>query len=165
LSARILTRADGVALDTFLVHDAHTGNLAASAQYEDFAALLEKVLSGKDEDFSALIARRMIGQPLYQAYAGERIPTRVHFDNDASETRTLIEIETEDHLGLLYTISRALSELGLDISTARIVTERGAAVDSFYVREPGGGKVESPARHALIEKNLREAIRNLDAMV
>ena len=41
-------------------------------------------------------------RPLYQAYTGERIPTQVRFDNESSDTRTLIEIETEDRLGLLY---------------------------------------------------------------
>ena len=57
-------------------------------------------------DFQALIARQKITRPLYQAYTGERMPTRIDFDNDASDTRTVIEIETEDRLGLLYAISQ-----------------------------------------------------------
>jgi hypothetical protein len=57
-----------------------------------------------------------------------------HFDNEASETRTLIEIETEDRLGLLYAISRHSPNWPWTSPGARIVTERGAAIDSFYVR-------------------------------
>ncbi len=113
-------------------------------------------------DLPALIARQITGRPVYEAYAGERMTTQVNFDNEASETRTLIEIQTEDRLGLLYAISQTFSELALDISRARIVTERGAAIDSFYVCELGGGKVVSSDRQRLIERGLRQAIHRLE---
>jgi len=163
LSAQIFTRADGIALDTFFVNDALTGNLAAREQHDKFDGLLDKVLNDETVDLSALIARQVVARPVYQAYAGERMATQVYFDNDASDTRTLIEIETEDRLGLLYAISQAFAELRLDISGARIVTERGAAIDSFYVRELDGSKVVVPERQVAIENRLREAIRRLDA--
>jgi [protein-PII] uridylyltransferase len=158
LSAQIFTRTDGIALDTFFVNDARTGNLAAREQHDKFAGLLERVLNGEPVDLPALIARQITNHPVYEAYMGERMPTEIYFDNDASETRTLIEIETEDQLGLLYAISRTFAELSLDIVGARIVTERGAAIDSFYVRELDGGKIMSLERQKHIEKKLREAI-------
>ena len=89
------------------------------------------------------------------------IQTQIHFDNEVSETRTLIEVEAEDHLGLLYMISQTLSKLAVDIIGARIVTERGAAIDSFYVCELSGGKIDSPERQSVIERRLREAIHRL----
>ncbi len=163
LSARIFTRTDGIALDTFSVNDAGTGNLAAREQHDKFAGLLEKVLDGEQLDLPALIARQITNRAVYSAYAGERMPTEIYFDNDASETRTLIEIETEDQLGLLYAISQTFFELAVDIAGARIVTERGAAIDSFYVREMDGGKILWPGRLRLIEEKLREAIKRFDA--
>ena len=163
LSAQILTRADGIAMDTFLVQEARTGNPATPEQGEKFSKLLEKVLAGEAVDLPGLIARSITERPAYEAYAGERMSTRIHFDNQVSETRTLIEVETEDRLGLLYAISQTFAKLGVDIAAARILTERGAAIDSFYVREPDGGKIESPSRRVLIEKSLREAIGRLDA--
>jgi [protein-PII] uridylyltransferase len=163
LSAQIFTRTDGVALDMFFVNDARTGNLAARDQHDKFAALLEKVLNGEAVDLPALIARQITNRPVYSAYAGERMATEIHFDNEASDTRTIIEIETEDQLGLLYAISQTFFELAVDIAGARIVTERGAAIDSFYVRELDGAKVESSERQRLIEEKLREAIRRFDA--
>jgi [protein-PII] uridylyltransferase len=162
LGAQIFTRTDGVALDTFFVNDALTGNLATREQHDKFDGLLERVLTGQEVDLPALIKRHIVAHPRYQAYSGERIPTRIRLDNEASETRTLIEIETEDRLGLLYIISQTLAELALDISAARIVTERGAAIDSFYVRELDGGKVVSVERQLLIEDRLRSGIHRLD---
>jgi [protein-PII] uridylyltransferase len=163
LSAQIFTRADGIALDTFFVNDGRTGNLAAREQFDRFTALLDRVLSGEPLDLFALLARQ-VGRPVYEAYAGERMPTEIRFDNEASDTRTLIEIETEDRLGLLYAISQTLAELGLDVSGARIVTERGAAIDSFYVCEPDGGKIESSDRQKTIERELRRAIQRLETI-
>jgi [protein-PII] uridylyltransferase len=164
LSAQIFTRSDGVVLDKFFVNDAKTGNLAPRECQDKFTALLGKVLNDEGIDLSALIAREINRQPAYQAYAGERLATQIYFDNGASDTRTLVEIETEDRLGLLYVISQTFTELALDISAARIVTERGAAIDTFYVHELDGGKVASPERQILIEHRLREAISRLDAV-
>ena len=164
LSAQVFTRTDGIALDTFFVNDARTGNLAAREQHDKFAELLEKVLSGDIIDLPALIARQITNRPVYEAYAGERMPTEIYFDNNASDSRTLIEIETEDQLGLLYAISQTFAGLSVDIAGARIVTERGAAVDSFYVRELDGGKITSPERQKHIEEKLRSAISRFVAM-
>jgi len=163
LSAQIFTRGDGIALDTFFFNDVRTGNLATREQREKFSTLLQMVLTDEPVDLSALIKKQIITHA-YQPYAGEKIPTKIHFDNEASETRTLIEIETEDRLGLLYAISQAFSELSVDISDSRILTERGAAIDSFYVREFDGGKVESPARRVLIETRLRATLTRLETM-
>jgi [protein-PII] uridylyltransferase len=68
------------------------------------------------------------------------MPTRIYFDNDTSANRTVLEIETEDRVGLLHVISEALTELNLDISLAKISTEKGAAIDTFYVCEQDGPK-------------------------
>jgi [protein-PII] uridylyltransferase len=162
LGAQIFTRSDGIALDTFYVNDARTGNLAEREQHDKFAVLLEKVLNNDAVDLSALIARQLPRRSDYQAYAGEHIPTVIHFENEASAARTLIEVEAEDRLGLLYAISHTFAGLALDISGARIVTERGAAIDSFYVCEMDGAKVTAPERLAAIEVRLRDAILKLD---
>ena len=162
LSAQIFTRSDGIVLDTFYVLDARTGNLAGTDQRETFERVINKALTGEEVDFHALIARQKITRPVYQAYVGERMATRIGFDNEASDTRTVIEVETEDRIGLLYEISHQLSELALDISAAKISTERGAAIDSFYVRELNGAKVVAPERQRGIEHHLRLAIKRLD---
>lgn len=161
LTAQIFTRADGVVLDEFFATDARTGAPGTAERREKFQQVLARTLGGTDEDFFPLIASQKNARPLYQAYTGERIQTRIQFDNEASDSRTVIEVETEDRLGLLYAVSSCLSSLALDIVGARISTEKGAAIDSFYVRERDGSKVLNVAQQKLIERHLVEAICDL----
>jgi len=161
LSAQIFTRNDGVILDTFFVTDAKTGLLAAKEERDKFERCLNQVLTG-DVDLAALIARQKVAKPLYQSLEGERIPTIIRFDNETSDTRTIMDVETEDHVGLLYIISQVLTELDLDIYVAKISTEKGAAIDSFYVSENDGAKIRDAERHREIERRLRAAIARLE---
>ena len=140
---------------------ARTGVLATKEEKEKFGQLLAKALVGH-VDFDPLIARQKVANPLYQSLEGERIATQIHFDNDTSEARTVIDVETEDRVGLLYTLSQTLSELGLDIFVAKISTDKGAAMDSFYVSELNGEKVRAPHRQNAIEARLRTALLNFD---
>jgi [protein-PII] uridylyltransferase len=161
LTAQVFTRADGIALDTFYVTDAKTGTLANRDERDKFEALLVKVLTGGEVDFRALIAKQKGVRPVFQAYEGDRMPTKIRFDNEASETRGIMEVETEDRIGLLYAISRSLAELDLDISAAKIVTEKGAAIDTFYISERDGRKVSDAGRQAFIQRKLRNEIQAL----
>ena len=110
LSAQIFTRTDGIVLDTFFVTDGQTGGMVPREARDKFENILLNALTKDDVDFPALIAKQKTTRPLYQTWSGERIPTRIHFDNDTSQRHTVIEIETEDRFGLLYVISQALSE-------------------------------------------------------
>jgi [protein-PII] uridylyltransferase len=158
LAAEIMTRTDGIVLDTFFVTDAATGHLARREERDKFEAMLDRVMTGEELDLSALIAKQKRAMPPYQSPGGERIPTVIQFDNATSETRTVIDVETEDRMGLLYSISTALHELDLDLSLAKIVTEKGAAIDSFYVAEPNGEKISDAGRQSFVERKLRFAI-------
>jgi [protein-PII] uridylyltransferase len=161
LSAQIFSRQDGIILDTFFVNEADTGSLAARVTRARFEELLRQQLTD-GLDSCTLTMPRSTSRPLYQAFEDGQIPTIIHFDNSASDTCTVIDIETEDHVGLLYTISRTLSAVGLDITLAKICTEKGAAIDTFYVRDALSGKVRQPERLKTIELKLREAIATLD---
>jgi [protein-PII] uridylyltransferase len=162
LSAQIFSRTDGIVLDAYYVTEAHGGGLVGREGRERFESVLKRALTGEPLDFRSLIARQKAVRPLYHSLPGERIRTRILFDNTMSEDRTAIDVETEDHLGLLYAISQALTAVGLDISLAKITTEKGAAVDTFYVREPGGRKVESPDRQREIAERVYGAIKTLE---
>ena len=158
LSAEILTRSDGVAMDSFFVTDAKTGLMANREEREKFEVLLAKILTGSAVDLSLLISRQKRGPTIYKSIEGERIPIAVRLDSETSDNRTIIDIEAEDRIGLLYDVSEALAELQLDVSLAKILTEKGAAIDTFYVAEQNGLKILDPERRRHVEAMLREVI-------
>jgi [protein-PII] uridylyltransferase len=162
LSAQIFSRNDGIVIDTFCVTDAAAGGVVNREARDRFEGILRKSLIGEEVDFRALIARKKPARPLYQSLPGERIPTRVFFDNETSESQTVIDIETEDQLGLLSAISQTLSDLGLNISLAKISTEKGAAIDTFYLSERDGQKVLHPDRQKYVAEKLLAALRQLE---
>lgn len=162
LSAQIYSRADGIALDTFYVADARAGGPATKDQREQCTHLLNRVLERGDVDLYAAIRRHKFGASLYYAVAGERLPTRIHIDNESAKNETVIDIITEDRLGLLYAISLALADAGLDVSWARITTEKGAAIDSFYVTHRYEGKLNSPRTQSAVRSKILGAILELD---
>ena len=161
LSARIFSRADSIIFDTFAVIDARTGTLPLREKREEFEQILLQVLAGK-ADLTRLIDQHRSERPFYSQVELERIPTVVRFDQETSSTHTIIEVETEDRVGLLYSISSVLADLELDISTAKICTEKGAAIDTFYVSELQGGKPTNPERLELIEEAILGAITRWD---
>jgi len=163
LSAQIFSRDDGIVIDTFCVTDATAGGVVHRDARERFENVLRKSLIGEEVDFRALIVRRKPARPLYQSLPGERIPTRIFFDNETSEFRTVIDIETEDQVGLLSAISQTLTDVGLNISLAKISTEKGAAIDTFYISERDGQKILHPDRQKYIAEKLLAALRALES--
>jgi [protein-PII] uridylyltransferase len=162
LSAQIFTRKDGIILDTFFVNDAQGAALAKKEEKEGFEKILNQAMTTGHVDFPALIAKRRAPNRIYQSPEGDRMPTVIGFDNQTSTSSTVLDIETEDRVGLLYYISRTLADLGLDISLAKILTEKGAAVDTFYITTWDKKKIASEEHQRYIEHRLQEAIAALD---
>ncbi len=160
LGAEILTRTDGVILDTFCVADARTGLLANREERDKFENLVQKVLTGAPLDLPALIAKTRTAPAHFKSVGGERIPAVIELDNATSDTRTIIDLQCEDRVGLLYDLSRALADLNVNLYLAKILTEKGAAIDSFYVTERWGAKVLDPARQEAIKKRLHKAVQH-----
>jgi [protein-PII] uridylyltransferase len=66
-------------------------------------------------------------------------------------------------MGLLYTITRTLFEMGLSVALAKIGTYLDQVVDVFYVTDQAGAKVLDEERWRQIRERLLEAISALDA--
>ena len=74
----------------------------------------------------------------------------IEIDNESLDALTLIEVFSQDRIGLLYDISRVLYELGVSIISARINTESGLAQDVFSVQEDGN-KASAATVHELLK--------------
>ena len=87
-----------------------------------------------------------------------KAPPRVLFDNKASVTHTVIEVNGRDRLGFLHDVTAALTGLGLQIGSAHISTYGHRVVDVFYVKDSFGLKIGSDQKLERIEEQLLAAI-------
>lgn len=85
-------------------------------------------------------------------------PDKVVFDNESSESCTIIEVFTTDTPGLLYRITDVLYRGQLDITSARISTSARQAVDVFYVKDFDAGKVVSEERLRTLERAILDVL-------
>jgi [protein-PII] uridylyltransferase len=155
VSARIVTRADGRVVDTFFGVDLEHPGGPPDHRRQEIADQIRGVLLGQTtvED---LFARRGHAEP--GPRPGPAGPTQVEVDNASSDRFTVVEVFADDRPGLLYRIARAIFELGLSVSSARISTRLDQVVDVFYVTDAGGGKVMTQQRLDQIRARILEAI-------
>jgi [protein-PII] uridylyltransferase len=156
LSADVFTRGDNLVLDIFRVCSTE---LRAVTDERDIAAVekrLHQSLEATGFDFDALLlkARRKHAPKLAPELD---FPTRISVDNAAHPVYTLVDIQTPDRLGLLYDLLRAIGQTGAQIALSRIATEKGAAIDSFYVTDAEGKKLKSEAAMRKLHKTLQRA--------
>ena len=100
----------------------------------------------------------LASRPRQQRSRAFQVRPRVNFDNEASTTATVLEVEGLYRQGLLYDVTHAIFESGLSISTSMIATYGERAVDVFYVRDGFGHKVTHPERIAAVEQRLIKAL-------
>jgi [protein-PII] uridylyltransferase len=86
-------------------------------------------------------------------------PPQVLIENTSSDSHTIIEVQAQDHLGLLYKLTRVLYESGLDVALAKISTEANRAIDVFYVADAAGRKVVDDSARETIRQALLDALR------
>ncbi len=162
LRAQIYTRGDHVVLDIFDVADRELNAVTDPKTIQTAEQMLQRTLTHQEViHFADLLARIRRERPETPRIREATIPTEIQFDNDISQSRTVIEIQTEDRLGLLYMLTQTMSDLNLDISFAKISTEKGAAIDSFYVQDQHGHKITAPDRLDLIRAKIHSAIERL----
>ncbi len=91
--------------------------------------------------------------------AAATAPPQVRVDNSVSESSTVLEVHAADSIGVLYRITHALSEMDLDIRSAKVQTLGNDVVDAFYVRDAAGNKVDEPGVLAEIELAIQHVLR------
>ncbi len=91
----------------------------------------------------------------YRQDGGPTAPPRISWHNgEVSGAATgIVEVRAADRAGLLYRLTAAITGQGLDVTSARIETLGGDAVDCFYVCNPSGSPVE-PEQRARVDEAL-----------
>jgi [protein-PII] uridylyltransferase len=136
LEAAAHSAENQMALEQFRVQS----NFDSEIPWDRVIRDLEKALDGR----LALAARLEERSKTYRR--PRRLPglvthPEVIVDNGLSHEATVLEVRAPDGVGVLWRITRALHELDLDITSAKIQTIGTDAVDSFYVRDSEGRKI------------------------
>ena len=152
--AQIYTMNDGRALDTILLNRAFADDADELRRAATIGKLIEEVLSGRKR-LPDVLASRNHQQRHAKAFS---VPTHVSVSNKLSNVFTVIEIECLDRTGLLADVTQTLSEMSLDIQTARISTFGEKVIDSFYVTDLVGAKITNENRQAAIVERMKAVL-------
>jgi [protein-PII] uridylyltransferase len=156
VSARIVTRKDGLILDVFRIsHAGLPDAVMRPEKWERVRSLLEGVLGGA-ADVARLVEQS--GRPSLFKKRAPKVPTAVYIDNRAAEDFTIIDVYTQDRIGVLFAITHTLHRLGLSIHLAKISTNVDQVADVFYVTDEHGGKIHDAARLDAIRDDLRQTL-------
>ena len=141
--ARTMNRKSPVVLDTLWIQ--YNGLQISESKARRIQKSLKDVLT----------AEKTIDQFLVDA--GKTPPDSILLDridlrNDLSEDHTVVNVLAQDLQGLLYIVSRCLSDLGLHIHSSRIATWNRRSEHNYYVTAPEGGQIPSSELQAWKEK-------------
>jgi [protein-PII] uridylyltransferase len=136
LGAQIYTRNDGLAVDTLQIES-----------LERKPILDERLWQRLNEELFAVLVegREVTYRPGRTIFARKEravpVTTVIEVNNRISDMYTVIDVTTQDRLGLLYLITTTLFEIGINIHLAKVLTEATRAIDVFYVTDLLGEKI------------------------
>jgi [protein-PII] uridylyltransferase len=160
VDAKIFTLANGMALDTFWIQDLEGKPFDGPQRLARLAARVELALSNRLDIQRELDSQRPSWPKRDRVFT---VQPRVLIDNHASDTFTVIEVNGRDRPGFLHVVTRALTRLNLQITSAHVTTYGERAVDVFYVKDLFGLKVVNQEKLKQIAATLEQSIRDFDA--
>lgn len=160
VSTKAISRSDHISIDTFYVIDPEGGVVSSTKSKEIFTKKLTDALMSQNELMPAIteLEAKTQKDKTPKDILPAPFPPSVDVYHELSLKRTIIEVQANDRLGLLYRLARLIYSKGFDISFARIATERGVAMDTFYIENVN-------SREATSTSNLLELREELDKIV
>jgi [protein-PII] uridylyltransferase len=164
LGAKVISRTDHIAIDTFYVVEPGRGVVQNAAAQETFAKIIESALVSTSDLYPEIVAqaKKIAATRYLYSKGGETLhssfPPTVDVYHEISMQRTIVEVQARDQIGLLYRLAKSIFDFGFDITFARIGTERGVAIDTFYIESANHEPVEDPDRLQRLRTALTEVI-------
>ncbi len=164
LGAKVISRTDHIAIDSFFVSEPGRGPVQSASAQEKFAKTIEEALVANKDLLPDIMAqaKKIAATRYLSTGSGETLqssfPPTVDVYHELSMERTIVEIQARDQIGLLYRLAKTISDHNFDITFARIGTERGVAIDTFYIEGANHEPIESPERLVALRDALNEVI-------
>jgi [protein-PII] uridylyltransferase len=164
LGAKIISRTDHIAIDTFYVVEPGRGVVQNAVAQDTFAKIIESSLVSSADLYPEILAqaKKIAATRYLYANGGESLhssfPPTVDVYHEISMQRTIVEVQARDQIGLLYRLAKAISDFGFDITFARIGTERGVAIDTFYIESTTHEAADDTERLHALRTALTEVI-------
>jgi len=152
IDANVFTRDDGMVIDKFRVVDDVTKSSLNPLQCEKISNELKDVVIGKTP-IEQLLERHRMKWKRRPRHFNPNIRIDVEFEDHPRFT--IIDVYAPDMLGFLYKVTETMSRLGLNISFAKIATRADGIVDSFYVLDMEGKRIDSDRQRVVKAEILR----------
>jgi [protein-PII] uridylyltransferase len=156
--AQVFTRNDGVIIDKFRVTDFITKTILNASQCTRIHDELNDVLSGTT-DIQRLLTRHRMKWKCKVRLLNPNVRTDVEFEDHPKYS--IIDVYAPDMLGFLYRVTETMSKLGLNISFAKIASRVDGIVDSFYVTDQTGSKIEDLQKRDFVKQDILKTIADL----
>lgn len=154
--ANIFTRNDGIIIDKFRVADIVSSSVLTEQQSERIQADMRDVFSSKI-DVRHLLERHRLKWKRRAHALNPNIRFDVEFEDHPRFT--IIDVFAADKIGFLHRITETISNLGLNISFAKIATRVDGIVDSFYVLDRFGKRIEDDRQKELVKNEIMETMK------
>ncbi|WP_425228516.1 [protein-PII] uridylyltransferase [Sphingomonas sp.] len=153
IDARIHTTRDGLAVDNFLVQDPWGRPFDDAGQLARLKATIADALANRGKLVDRLVAKPA-ARPRADAFP---IQPNVLIDNRASNRFTVVEVNARDRPALLNQLAHALFQSKVTIHSAHVATYGERAVDTFYLTDLTGDKLDNAIRLRTLERRLAAA--------
>lgn len=155
LGAQIYTLNRTIAIDKIQVNMNNESLEYIAEKFPHIEGRIRNVLSGK------LSVEDLLSKSSGTIYTKKKIfkvNRKIEFDNITSPIYTIVDIYAEDYIGLLYYILSVFEKLRISVQKAKISTDVNRVVDSFYITDEFGNKIDNREMLQVIREEIFKVI-------
>jgi len=159
VNAKIITRSDGYALDTFFIQNKDRKPISEEHSKK---RLLKIISQGLEGNFNVEKALNLRWEEIPARFRAVKAPTRVIIDNNMSDEYSILEIKCKNAPGVLYRITKVITSLGFQINTANVSTYGDRVVDIFYIKNAFGSKIDDNVTIEKVKTSILKILEETD---
>lgn len=152
LDAKIITNRTSYTLDTFIVLEENGSFIKTKDRANEIRDRIKKDLlsTPRFPEHGKWIEKRQL--------KSFNLPTRVTFEQDIKNNRTIMEVTTIDRPGVLSRIGTAMALCGVDLISAKIATLGERVEDIFYIRGKDNHAIQDPMKFECLKNSIIDTL-------